>query len=202
MKISDSVERIDNTMANSYVIRKNGHIVLVDAGTKGTGKRIIRYFMERNEKPDFVLITHYHLDHIGGLKQIVDKFSPKVLVPPEELNVITGKEKASPANSFMSKMVSAMTRVEAVGDVKSTTDLSIDGITAVDTHGHTPGSTSYYLEDEGMLFVGDALTNRGGKLMINRGFTLDLKEAEKSREKILGFSGTTILPGHGDPLKI
>lgn len=202
MKISNSVERIDNTMANSYVIRMEGHIILVDTGTKGSGKRIVRYFRENGEKPDIVLITHYHMDHIGGLKQVVEEFSPRVLAPPEEVPVIKGVEKAASANSFVSKMVSAMTRVEAVDNIESAENINLNGIKAVATHGHTPGSTSYYLEDEKMLFVGDALTNRGGDLVVNKGFTLDVDEAEKSREKILAYKGALILPGHGDPLKI
>ena len=202
MIISDTVERIDNTMANSYVIRKSGHVILVDAGTKGSGKRIIRFFREKGEKPDTVLITHYHMDHIGGLKQIVDEFSPRVIAPSEEIDVIRGVRKAAPANSFVSKMVSAMTRVEAVDEIEAANDADIDGIEVVETHGHTPGSTSYYLAEEKMIFVGDALTNRGGKLIVNKGFSLDLQEAEKSRQKILGFNGSLVLPGHGEPKKI
>lgn len=202
MKISENIERIDNSMANSYAVKRDGHIILIDAGTKGTGKKIIEYFYQRKEKPDTVLITHYHMDHIGGLNQIVEEFSPRVFVPPEEVNIIRGAEKAPSANSFLSKMVSVMAKIDAVQGVESTDQLDLGWISVVDTRGHTLGSRSYFLEDEKAIFVGDALTNRRGNLTINSGFTLDMAAAEKSKERILAFKGSLVLPGHGDPLRI
>ncbi len=72
----------------------------------------------------------------------------------------------------------------------------------VPTEGHTPGSTSYLFEPESLLFVGDAVTVKGTETTVNRQFSLDIEKAEESRKRIISMSGITILPGHGDPLKL
>lgn len=40
MKVSDAIERIDGTMANSYFIMIDGMKIIVDAGTPGSGKKL------------------------------------------------------------------------------------------------------------------------------------------------------------------
>ncbi|EQD41007.1 Beta-lactamase-like domain protein, partial [mine drainage metagenome] len=90
MKVSGSIERIDGTMANAYTFTLNGKVILIDAGTRGSGKKIVSYFNSRGTKPDIVLITHYHPDHIGGLKTLKDAFSPIIYMPDREVDVATG----------------------------------------------------------------------------------------------------------------
>ncbi len=202
MKLTDSVERIDGTMAHAYVVRHDGKVILIDAGMKSSGRKIVDFFESRSEKPDAILITHYHPDHIGGLSLLVEKYDPLVFAHSAELNVIRGKEKITPAKSLLSKMVSTVSRVEPVTKVEELEKIPFNWIRAVDTRGHTPGSTSFFFEPESMLFVGDAVTVKGNETTINRHFTLNLEEAEKSRKKILSMKDATILPGHGEPLRI
>lgn len=202
MKITDSVEMIDGTMANAYVIRHEGKVLLIDAGMKSSGRKIAEYFDSHSEKPDAILITHYHPDHIGGLSNLVEKYGSKVYAHKNELAFITGKEKIKPAKSILSKMVSGVSKSEPVEEVESFEKLPYKWMKAVETHGHTPGSTSLLYEPDNLLFVGDAVSVKGGKTVINKQFTLDMTEAEKSQEKILSMKGATILPGHGEPLKI
>ena len=202
MKISDSVERIDGTMAHVYVVRHGGKVVLVGAGMKSSARKIITFLEENSEKPDAVLITHYHPDHIGGLAKIVEHYNPAIYASGLEIGVISGKEKLEPAKSMLSKFVGAVSRHEPVDGVKDLDALPFEWIKVMDTHGHTPGSTSFLYEPESMLFVGDAVTVKNNATSINRQFTLDIAEAEKSREKILSMKGSTVLPGHGEPLRI
>lgn len=202
MRITDSVERIDGTMANTYVVRNEGKIILVDAGMKSSAKKIIEFFDSHSEKPDAVLITHYHPDHIGGLSQIVKKYGSEVYAHQNEVDVIRGVRKLQPAKSLLSKMVSSVSKSEPVEQVENLDNLPFGWIRVVETQGHTPGSTSYLFEPENLLFVGDAVTVKGGKTSLNKQFTLDMAEAQKSQQKILSMKGATILPGHGDPLRI
>lgn len=202
MKISDSVEKIDGTMANVYAIRHDGKVVLIDSGMKMSAKNIIRFFNERSERPDAVMITHYHPDHIGGLARIVEQFNPRIYASSLEIGVIRGQEKLKPAASLTARMVGALGKSQAVEQVLPLEEIPFDWMKAIDTHGHTPGSTSYLFEPEKLLFVGDAVTVKGDETSVNRKFSLDVPEAERSREKILSMKGLTILPGHGDPLRI
>lgn len=201
MKVSPGVERIDGTMANAYTFSAEGKLILVDAGTRGSGKKIISHFKLKGSKPDIVLITHYHPDHIGGLKEISDAFSPKIYMPDREVDVATGKARIKPTSSFMSKFVAKIMRIDPVNAVEPASSLSLDGVDVIETPGHTPGSTSYFFKEDNVIFVGDAVVNSHGSLTINKGFTLDMPRAEQSKQLILDHEGSIILSGHGEPFK-
>lgn len=202
MKITESVEKIDGTMANVYLVKYDGKVLLVDAGMKSSARKIIEFLEKNSEKPDAILITHYHPDHIGGLSQLVEKYGSAVYAHPKEIGIIKGESRIKPAKGILSKMVTAVSKSEPVDKVESLENIPFNWIKVVETQGHTPGSTSFLFEPDSVLFVGDAVTVKGEKTSVNRQFTLDIDEGEKSRQKILSMKGTTILPGHGEPLKI
>jgi len=202
MKISEKVEMIDGSMANCYVIHQDDKILLIDAGTKSTGRKIVNYFRQSGNKPDTVLITHYHPDHIGGLRMIYDEFKPQIYAPRVEIPVLTGKEKIEPTKSFLSKMVAGMSRIDPVEDVKESEGLQLPFIDVIPSPGHTPGSTSYLFKPENILFVGDAFSVSSGEAKINKSFTADIPAAERSKEKLLSMKGVTVLPGHGSSMHL
>lgn len=202
MKVSQSVTRIDSNMVNTYSVEYDGQIILIDSGMKSSAKRIISYYDEIGKKPDIILITHYHLDHVGGLAQLHEKFSPKIYAPNVEIPVIEGKSKPVQPKGLLSKFVSIMGKTDPVSGVLPAEEFSSDWITVIETPGHTPGSTSYLFGPEKMLFVGDAVNVKNSEASVNRQFSLDLEKAEESKKKIMAMSGVTILPGHGEPLKL
>lgn len=201
MLVTASVERIDGTMANAYTFALGGKVILIDAGTRGSGRKIVSYFKTKGIKPDIILITHYHPDHIGGLKTVADAFSPKIYMPDSEADVATGHARIKPTSSLLSKLVGKLMRIDPVSSVDPVSGLSVEGLEVIETPGHTPGSTSYYLKADSAIFVGDAVANSKGKLTINKAFTIDLQKAEQSKQLILNHEGGIILPGHGDPYK-
>jgi hydroxyacylglutathione hydrolase len=198
MKVTDNIELIDGTMANCYAVKFEGKNILIDTGTKGSSKKIIEYYKKKNTKPDMVLITHYHPDHVGGLKAIKTEFNPEIYVPDAEVGVISGTEKMTPAKSLASRMVAGFMKSEPVEDLKKASDLKMEGIEVVETPGHTPGSTSYYFKNEDTIFVGDAVVVSSDKLGLNKTFTLDMQKAEESRKKIIDSPAKIILSGHGN----
>lgn len=202
MKISDAVERIDGTMANAYVISLGGKKVLVDAGTEGSGRKIVDFFTKNGSKPDYVLITHYHMDHVGGLKLIYDTFRPAIYAPGVEVPVIQGRQKMEVAPGFLPRLVASVSKAKPVEDVRDVATFSLEGLKVIETPGHTPGSTSFLLEQERLIFSGDAISTDGGKASVNRRFTYDQAKALESFDKVMGMKPITILPGHGEPLTI
>ncbi len=202
MKIKDGVELIDGTMAHTYSIEYGGRIYLVDSGTKGSAKKISRYYREADKKPDAILITHYHMDHIGGLDQLMREFSPEVYVPGPELRIIRREDPLPEDTPSFLKMFGKIPVIEGAESLKRAEDLNSEGVKIVETFGHTPGSTSYVFTDLGVICVGDAVYNRKGALALNRMFSLDLEKAEESRKKIMSLKPIMVLPGHGDPVSI
>lgn len=199
MFINDHITLIDKTMANCYDVEIRNEHILVDAGLRSSGLRIANYYRNLGISPSLVLVTHYHTDHIGGLRFIRNEFKMDIYISPVEAGVVTGNEKVMSGRSLRSKIITAMFKPPSVDSVRSTSDLDFPGIEILETPGHTPGSTSYYFRDYGAIFVGDALFNKGGKLTINRGLAYDIDEAERSKKKILDHEAEVILPGHGPP---
>lgn len=202
MRISDSVTRIDGTMAHSYSVEHEGNVILIDTGLKSSGRKIVDFYEQSGKKPDIILITHYHVDHIGGLALLKEKYSPKIYAPGEEISVLEGRNKPVQPRSLLSRFAALMGNADPVSGTLPVQEFSVDWMKSIPTVGHTPGSTSYFFEPEKFLFVGDAVIVKGGKATVNRQFTLDLEKASESMKKIMSMSGNTILPGHGDPLKI
>lgn len=202
MKISDSVELIDGTMAHSYSIQTGDRLFLVDAGTRGSGNRIINYYKQLGRQPDVILITHYHMDHIGGLNALMENFSSDIYVPAEEIDYIAGRKGYPEGTPAFLKLFTRIPKVGHPEKLRKADALNMPGVEVVQTDGHTPGSTSYLFTEVGALCVGDALFNKKGRLEVNRMFSLDVKKANESLEKILGMKPILILPGHGDPVRI
>ncbi len=198
MKLPQGIWQIPGTTAHCYSLELDGRIFLIDTGMKSSAKKIIEYFHKNGKKPDVVLITHYHPDHVGGLSLVSKTFSPEIYVPDEEISVVTGNARITPAKSILSRLVASMARIEPVKDARPVSSLSVPGIIAVATHGHTPGSTSYFIEGNRAIFVGDAIIKKGSEITVNRPFTLDYREALISKDKILTMKPSVILPGHGE----
>ncbi len=196
MKISDNVERIDGTMANSYFMDINGEKIIIDAGTPWSGKKIVAYLEDKKIKPGAVLITHYHPDHVGGLLSLYSRYRMDIYVPGDEASIISGMEKM-PSKPFMPKLASMIMQAKHVKEIKSVSELAFKGIEPLQTPGHTRGSTSYIFAGENIIFSGDAAVNIRGKPGYNRAFSVDSRIAEKSLEQIQSLH-YLILPGHGN----
>ncbi|MGC8497138.1 MAG: MBL fold metallo-hydrolase [Thermoplasmata archaeon] len=202
MKVSDSIDVIDGTMCNVYVLKTAGKVIQIDSGMKGSAKKIIDYYNNNNIKPDIVLITHYHIDHIGGLKIVKDMYNPEIYASDIEIPIIEGKQGYPKPKSFAARLLFSMVKSPAIQGIKPLQDLKIEGLKVIESPGHTPGSVSYFLESERMMFIGDAAGSVNGNMVINEKYSLDLDSAKRSLDKIRSYSPVTVLPGHGAPLKI
>ncbi|MEM0157382.1 MAG: MBL fold metallo-hydrolase [Thermoplasmataceae archaeon] len=201
MNLPEEINQIPGTTAHCYSVKAGSRNILIDAGMKSSGRKIITFYENMKTKPDVVLITHYHPDHIGGLAMIVSRFSPAVYVPDLEIDVVRGNARVKPAKSIISRIVAGFSKTDPVSDVHPVSELNIEGISYIATHGHTPGSTSYYMEKYNAIFVGDALLKKGSEITVNKAFTIDYEEALRSKETILGMKPSWILPGHGSVIQ-
>ncbi len=59
---------------NTYILSKDNEILLIDPGAEA--KKIIDCI--NNRKIVGIIITHYHFDHIGALKEIKEQYNTKV----------------------------------------------------------------------------------------------------------------------------
>ncbi len=83
------VHFIDVGQGDSTLIQfPNGEISLIDAGTRNNGEKVIEYLQKIGiKKIDYLIATHPHEDHIGGLPQVIKNFDiGKVYMPNKTQN--------------------------------------------------------------------------------------------------------------------
>lgn len=79
-----SVHCIDVGQGDSILIKSGDKSVLIDAGEKKYGDNVSLYLREQKiSKIDYIIATHPHSDHIGGLPQIISEFEVENIIMPK-----------------------------------------------------------------------------------------------------------------------
>lgn len=75
---------VDVGQADCILISNNDHYMLIDAGNNEDGPKLVNYFKGMGiSKFDYVIGTHAHEDHIGGLDDIINNFDIKTFYMPD-----------------------------------------------------------------------------------------------------------------------
>lgn len=77
---------IDVGQADSIFIKKGQEAMLIDAGNNKDGKTVVDYIKNQNvSKLNYVIGTHPHADHIGGLDDVIDNLDIDKLIMPNAI---------------------------------------------------------------------------------------------------------------------
>lgn len=89
------VHFIDVDQGDSTFIQfPNGKTSLIDAGTRKAGDKVVNYLNDLGiKKIDYLIGTHPHEDHIGGLPKVIKNFDiDKVYMPDKTSNTLIFEE--------------------------------------------------------------------------------------------------------------
>ena len=76
----------DVGQADSTLVLCDGQTVLIDAGNTYDGKRIVDGIRDLGiKKIDYLIGTHVHEDHLGGMSYVIDNFDIGSTLTQEEL---------------------------------------------------------------------------------------------------------------------
>ena len=185
--------------ANCYIVSKTDEAFIIDPG--GDAEKIIR--AAKNFDVRYILLTHAHFDHIGGLNEVKEAF-PEAKTAVHKLE----KEWLYSAELNLSENFGLDSVYEQNVDIELEDGMALDfagtKIKVLHTPGHTPGSTCFYMENSGksVLFSGDTLFRSSiGRTDFPGGSGRKIIESIKT--KLLTLPDETVVyPGHDENTSI
>lgn len=187
--------RYSNT--NTYLIEGERGKLLFDTGWAGTFPLFCRALGELRvtaQEIDYVLISHFHPDHMGIAQEIADQ-GATILIPELQkpflhaADPVFAKEKGTGFVPIREERVRTFPLSESREVLK---ELGLNG-EIYHTPGHSDDSISLWL-DEGALFVGDL--NPLYELELHKG-----TQTGESWEKLLALRPKTVYYGHAKTLE-
>jgi hydroxyacylglutathione hydrolase len=185
--VSETVYALKDGDVNAFIYTDGEHAIAIDAGNPGDALR--RELEQLPIRPDAVthlFLTHTDRDHAGGL----DHFpTVHVYLSQDEEQMIDGTTTRLLwfyRNARIDRPYTSL----ADGDVVRVGDITVQ---AIATPGHTPGSMSY-LVDRRVLFTGDTLALRGGRVQpFIRLLNMDTATQRESIRKLARLENVSLL---------
>lgn len=143
---------------SSFIELPNGDTMLIDAGTASYGDDIIEYIESLGYQDiDYVVATHPHADHIGGMAEVIDAFDIETVYMPKAVS--TSKTYENLLETIQDKGLSIHTGRAGV-EVLNTDDLTILMFAPVQEEYSNLNNYSIVLKitygDTSFLYTGDA----------------------------------------------
>jgi glyoxylase-like metal-dependent hydrolase (beta-lactamase superfamily II) len=172
-----------------------GELILIDTGAGWSVDKIINNVQTLGlncKDLSRILLTHCHIDHIGGAPEIKRRFGSKIYIhkldaPPLEngdpiLTAANWYQTTFPPTPVDSKF-NLSEEILTIGQQK---------IVCLHTPGHTPGSICIYLDKDGkrILFGQDL----HGPIL--KGFGSSLEDYGRSTKKLLDLDADILCEGH------
>jgi len=154
-----NVHFLDVGQADSIFIElPNNETMLIDAGNNADDKFVVNYIKNlHHDKIDYVIGTHPHEDHIGGLDTVIDTFEiGNIYMPKVEHTTKTFKDVLIAIKNKNLKIKTAKAGVNIINN----DDLKIDIIAPVndsyDDLNNYSAVVKITYKDNSFLFMGDA----------------------------------------------
>ncbi|MGH2760079.1 MAG: MBL fold metallo-hydrolase [Actinomycetota bacterium] len=158
---------------NTYVVGR-GRVAIIDPGIPDPVfiERVAREAGNRG-KAKLILLTHMHIDHIGGVAPLAEQMG-------------------LPVAAFIGSGAQFVTQVLTDGEEIALGDITLR---AVHTPGHASSHLCYYLEQDRSLFAGDVVAGFGTTVIAPPDG--NMRDYLASLERLGSLDIERIYPGHG-----
>jgi hydroxyacylglutathione hydrolase len=181
---------------NCYILRADkasSECVVIDAGLDKKG--IVEYLSAKKLEPVALVLTHAHVDHIGGAAAVKDRY-PGVRIYIHQADAPRLGNPQDNLSSFSGVSIDPPLPDVRVKDGDTIEEAQI-ALVVLHTPGHTPGGISLYCPQASTVFSGDALFAESvGRTDFPGGDMAQLSESIKNKLFVLPDQ-TTVYPGHG-----
>lgn len=209
MEIVQEIHLVDGINGNVYIIVRKG-LVVIDTGIPGSGKKILSFIRDTlHREPSeitTVILTHFHTDHIGGVKALKDAAPGlKTAIHEADAGYVAGTiplPRYPGLRGFVVGLFSLLKPSIFSPDILLKDGDRIEGLTVIHLPGHTPGGIGLFDDASKTLFAGDLLRTDGTTFTEGpRAFSMDLAASWESIRKIGSLEFDTLLIGHGKPVR-
>lgn len=222
--VAKGVIRIPTGLGNAYIISERKKWVLVDTGTPGNAKRIIKVAEKefgKKTSPEAIVLTHGHFDHSGNGNELAEHWDVPIYAHRLEIPFIDGTTDYPPPDPTVGGFMAQVVRFVPIPSIDLSPHLEelaagklkwVEGWQVIETPGHTAGHVSFYRKSDGTLIAGDAfttvnqdspidtLTQRPGVWRPPAYYTSDWQQAEESVQKLAELDPQVLAAGHGVPI--
>ncbi|MDD7920818.1 MBL fold metallo-hydrolase [Actinomycetospora callitridis] len=220
--VAAGVHLVRGSAVNWVLVVDGDDVTVIDGGYPGDAGALEASLAAVGREPGDVvaaLVTHAHVDHVGGLAPLAARVGFPVLTGPAEVRHARREvvEQAGPAdvarNAWRPRVLAWAVHAVRLGALRAVTlptataleePLDLPGAPVpVPTPGHTSGHTAYLLPDAGVLVSGDALvtghptTARTGPQRLPSFFDHDPARAAVALDALAPLDAAVLLPGHG-----
>jgi glyoxylase-like metal-dependent hydrolase (beta-lactamase superfamily II) len=228
-KVTEGVWGLKDYFVNLYMIQNQSDQkwVLLDAGLKTSASKIKKMagkLFGEGSRPQAIILTHGHFDHVGSLKQLAEEWDVKVYAHELELPYLSGRASYPPADpmvgggmmAWMSDLyptspIDVSQRLEQLPQ-----DRSLPGLTDwkyIHTPGHAPGHISLWREQDKTLIAGDAFVTTKAESAIAiikqeecisgppMYLTYDWSASGESVRMLADLKPKVVATGHGKPMR-
>jgi glyoxylase-like metal-dependent hydrolase (beta-lactamase superfamily II) len=139
---------------NCYILccEESKAAAVIDPGFDGN--QIAKFVQERDFNIDKILLTHAHVDHVGGLPELKEATGAPIYMHPEAVDMLEQAPKTATLFGYFIDELPAPDVLLADGDE---VQVGEERLEVLFTPGHAPGHISFYSATLRLVFDGDAL---------------------------------------------
>jgi 2-aminobenzoylacetyl-CoA thioesterase len=203
-QVADNLWILGNDYFHIYLVKGSNACALVETGISATADVLLEQLSSIGVKPDFLIVTHPHSDHITGLDHLRNSFplaeviagkgAESFISHPKALQSMMNEDRFMTESMAVHGLVSRRLSITVVPSLSGCRlinndeelDLGRLSIRLGEAKGHSPGNISVYIPGIKTILVSDSLGNyypgRGFFPTFFTGFT-DYLETINSLEK-------------------
>jgi len=210
MEILPGIHWIDGGSSNMYLCVEENALTLIDAGMPKKKQQILQMIADIGRQPadlTRILVTHADLDHVGSLAAVKAATGARIVASQRTADFLVQGKSPQHLPRLIQPIVNLLFKykpvsADAIVIVEDGETLPFLGdVQVIGSPGHTPDHISFYCPQTGVLFAGDALNTRDGRINPSpKRITADPDAAKNSAITLLGLAPAVLACGHGAPL--
>lgn len=187
---------------NTYLVYNDaGDCIIIDPGCyfEEEQQQLTQYIENQSLRPQMLLNTHCHLDHVFGNKYIADRYQLELHIHPLEKQLLdmapaSGLMYNIPFDNYQGPLRDlSPNQIITIGD---------DQLCCLFTPGHSPGSISFHCSGQRFVISGDLLFSGSVGRTDLPGGNMDVLLNSIRTEMLVLPDETIVYSGHGSATTI